>query len=193
MAGAFMARMHQHALQFKFPEGVSRPRIKWDELLWLDENYQQALTLEEYKLCVATARAVLEKVDAFTPDTDYGLVHLDLHYWNYLLYQDEIGAIDFDDCQYAPFLYDMAIPLSYLEQRQDFQDLKAGFLRGYAQERRLPPHHEAGLELFMVVRALDMIAWVSSWPSPSFKKMGPEFLATALARLRRYQDSRISM
>ncbi len=194
LAGAFMARMHQHAQQFKFPEGVSRPHVKWDEHLWLDESYQsQVLTIEEHKLCVSTARVVLEKVDAFTPDTDYGLVHLDLHYWNYLLYQDEIGAIDFDDCQYAPFLYDMAVPLSYLDQRQDYKALESGFLRGYALVRRLPPHHKAGLELFMVVRAVDMISWVLSWSSPISKEIRPELLESSLARLRRYQDSRIDV
>jgi Ser/Thr protein kinase RdoA (MazF antagonist) len=124
--------------------------------------------------------------DTFPLDVDYGLVHLDLDPWNMLLHRGTVRAIDFDSCQYAPFLYDMAMPLTYLDDRQDYDNLKAGFLRGYAHERCLPPDHEAGLEFFMVVRALDMITWVLSWPRPTRKKCGPETLAGSLARLRRY-------
>ena len=122
----------------------------------------------------------------FNVDTDYGLTHLDLTPWNYLTHQGEIAAIDFDDCQYAPFLYDLAVPLSYLDERPDYESLRAGFLRGYAHKRQLPLHYEAGLELFIAVRALYMIDWILSWPTPSHHDFGPTLLAKSLNQLRRY-------
>jgi Ser/Thr protein kinase RdoA (MazF antagonist) len=185
-----MARLHNHAKQFNLPEEVLRQHNNWGESwVWLDENYihPKSLTTDDYNLCVTTGKVVLEKIDAFTQDTDYGLVHFDLHPGNFLFHQGEIQAIDFDDCQYAPFLFDMAVPLTYLTERQDYEDLKAGFLKGYSQERRLPPHHEAGLELFMVVRHLDMIAWILSWPS--YKGLGSKLLEKTLTQIRRYNDA----
>jgi Ser/Thr protein kinase RdoA (MazF antagonist) len=102
---------------------------------------------------------------------DYGLTHSDLHQWNYLLYQGKIRAIDFDDCQYAPYLYDMAVPLSYLDQVEEYERLKSSFLSGYSRVRPLPKQWQAGLEMFMAVRALDMVGWVLSWPTISYQRI----------------------
>lgn len=187
--GSFMAQLHRHGEQFKAPDGISRQHVKWEELWpWQEEDCLESKVLapDDCKLAVTTARAVLRKTGTFPRDVDYGLVHLDLHPWNLLLHRGTVGAIDFDSCQYAPFLYDMAIPLTYLGDRQDYESLKTGFLRGYAHERPLPLDHEAGLEFFMVVRALDMITWVLSWPSPARERFGPDTLASSLARLGRY-------
>lgn len=189
LAGSFMARLHNHAKQFTFPEGVSRQNNNWDKTWkWMNENYipSKSLTSEDYNLCVTTSKAVLKKIQEFTQDTDYGLIHFDLHPWNFLLHQGEIQAIDFDECQYAPFLFDIAVPLSYLTERLDYEILKAGFLKGYSKERLLPPDHESGLELYMTVCHLNMIAWILSWPTPSSKKFGPIFLENSLTQIRRY-------
>ncbi|MCZ6817985.1 MAG: phosphotransferase [Calditrichaeota bacterium] len=189
LAGSFMANLHNHTRKFRLPGQCSRRHFSWGELRrWQDVDTPgpEALTPDDFTLCMAAAKAVSEKIDDFIVETDYGLVHLDLTPWNYLLHRGEIGAIDFDDCQFAPFLYDMAVPLSYIDEHQDYQSLKDGFLRGYAHKRQLPQHHGAGLELFIVVRALYMINWILGWPSPSHQTFGPNLLAKALNQLSRY-------
>jgi len=188
LAGSFIANLHHHVGKFKLPDEFSRQHVNWGELRrWLDEETPQPKTLtpEDCALCATTAKAVSERINKFIVDSDYGLVHLDLNPWNYLLHQGKIAAIDFDDCQYAPFLYDMAVPLSYLDKRQDYESLRDGFLRGYTNKRQLPLHYEAGLELFIVIRAFQMIDWILSWPNPSHHAFGPSFLANSLSQLKR--------
>jgi Ser/Thr protein kinase RdoA (MazF antagonist) len=189
LAGSFMARLHNHTKRLKLPDGISRQHNNWDDTwVWMNEKYipTKSLTTDDYNICVTTSKAVLENIGGFTQDTDYGLIHFDLHPWNFLFHQGEIRAIDFDECQYAPFLYDIAVPLSYLTERQDYEDLKSGFLRGYSKERRLPQKHEAGLELFMAICHLNMIAWILSWPTPSHKGFGKKFLKNSLTQIKRY-------
>jgi Ser/Thr protein kinase RdoA (MazF antagonist) len=193
LAGAFMAQLHGHARRFTLPEGVSRRHAAWGELrLWQHgvRNQLGALTEADDQLCQKAAQAILAQMSAIDVSADYGLTHSDLHQWNYLLHQGEIRAIDFDDCQYAPYLYDIAVSLSYLDQRADYERLRDSFLSGYRRVRPLPKQWAAGLEMFMAVRALDMVGWVLSWPTISYQEFGPGLLADSLQRLRRYTLNR---
>jgi Ser/Thr protein kinase RdoA (MazF antagonist) len=62
----------------------------------------------------------------------FGLIHADLHQENYLFHGKQVRAIDFDDCGYGPFVYDLAVTLSELEHRADYPTLRAALLAGYA-------------------------------------------------------------
>jgi Ser/Thr protein kinase RdoA (MazF antagonist) len=193
LAGAFMAQLHSHARRFTLPEGVSRRHASWGEVrLWSDglRNQPKALTEVDHQLCQRAAQALLAQMSAIDMSADYGLTHSDLHQWNYLLHQGEVRAIDFDDCQYAPYLYDIAVPLSYLDQYEDYERLKDSFLSGYSRVRPLPKQWPVGLEVFMAVRALDMVGWVLSWPTISYQEFGPELLADSLQRLHCYTLNR---
>lgn len=164
-AGAFMAHLHRHALESRIPSQLRRPRIEWKELRrWLDHDDRTSVLSPQDRLLGATAaRLLLEFLETSSFAGDFGLIHRDLHPWNYLINGTEIAAIDFDDCQFAPFLCDIAVPLSYLDDRADYQDLKANFINGYASIRAMPAGYEEDLNLFMVARSLYMIDWILGW------------------------------
>lgn len=188
-AGAFMAQLHLHAEQFQLPDGLTRNHAKWIEVQVWQERFNanpRVLQHNEYELCVSIARHIAIRMQNVDATQDYGLTHSDLHQWNYLVYQEEVRAIDFDDCQFAPFSYDLAIPLSYLDHRNDYTYLREHFLQGYARVRQLPRYYEDEIDLFMAVRALDMIAWILTWPNIDHQPFGPELLANSLSRLRRF-------
>ena len=48
---------------------------------------------------------------------DSGLIHADLHHGNLLLH-DSLTAIDFDDCAYGSYAFDLAMPIYYAVRTQ---------------------------------------------------------------------------
>ena len=66
----------------------------------------------------------------------FGFIHADLHQWNYLFHGEEVRAIDFDDCGWGYFTYDMAVTL-VSGGSGTFPALQDAFLTGYQRVRPL--------------------------------------------------------
>jgi Ser/Thr protein kinase RdoA (MazF antagonist) len=112
----------------------------------------------------AGRKSVMELVDRAKrelgtgPDV-FGLIHADLHQENYLFHQGRVRAIDFDDCGWGHFVYDLAVTLGELQHLPDSDALRAGLLRGYRAVRPLPPEHERYVEVFAGLRVLKLTLW----------------------------------
>ena len=88
-----------------------------------------------------------------------GLIHADLHYENFLFHDGVARAIDFDDCGWGFYLYDVAVTLWELEERENYSRLRDAFLEEYGQHRRLPPNHDAHLRALFLLRRIQMLMW----------------------------------
>jgi len=94
----------------------------------------------------AAAQRVHTTVQALGENQDvFGFIHADLHQWNYMFHGEEVRAIDFDDCGWGYYTYDMAVTLSYLEDWGTFPALQDAFLTGYQRVRPLPRRYAAAL------------------------------------------------
>jgi Ser/Thr protein kinase RdoA (MazF antagonist) len=188
--GAFMAHLHHHAERFALPDGAVRSHTAWDRLAyWCDRRNDTSATLtaEEQDLCAAAAERLQVEIAGVGRDTDYGLIHADLHLHNCLLHEGELGVIDFADCRFASYFYDIAVPLTYLDERPDYERLRAAFFEGYAGVRSLPDGYEGAVQTFMVARAFDIVEWIHlDWPSPTHFPFGPALLASAIRRIEGY-------
>jgi Ser/Thr protein kinase RdoA (MazF antagonist) len=188
--GAFMAHLHDHAEQFSFPGGITRPRTEWNKLAyWQDpqNDTSATLTAEQRDLCAAAAKRLLADIEQIGTDTDYGLIHADLHPHNCLLYKGRLGVVDFADCRFASHFYDMAVPLTYLAEHHDYEAFRTAFYKGYRRIRPLPDRTEAAVQIFMVARAFDLVEWIHlDWPSPTHFPFGPALLGSAVRRIRHY-------
>ena len=71
------------------------------------------------------------------PDV-FGLIHADLHLENALFDGDAVRLIDFDDCGFGYWLYDIAVPLWEYRGRADYAAILAALLDGYRERRELP-------------------------------------------------------
>jgi Ser/Thr protein kinase RdoA (MazF antagonist) len=160
--GAFMAQLHRHAEQFiaSHPTQPIRRALFCDVHAWLHVPRKAVAyySLEELAVFAAAAQQVQTTVCKLGEGKDvFGFIRADLHQWNYMFHDEAVRAIDFDDCGWGYYAYDMAVTLSYLEARPAFPALQEAFLRGYQSVRSLPGRYTECLEVFLAARILLMV------------------------------------
>ncbi|AKS30760.1 phosphotransferase enzyme family protein [Mycolicibacterium goodii] len=195
------AIMHDHAHSWAAPASFTRfswdldailgPRARWGN--WRDAP---ALTAADK---VSIERAVTEitgRISEFgtTPDR-FGLIHADLRLSNLMVDPTTPGAgitvIDFDDCGWGWHLADLAAVVSWLEDSPEADGIIAEWLRGYRAVRALPEDHLALIPTFVLLRRVQLTAWIASHADADAAiSVGAEY-ARGTARLaERYLDDR---
>lgn len=163
--GQLMGRLHEHAAAWTLPPGFVRRT--WDaeglfcgtgptprEEIWVQLDHE---TNEVFAAVVDALR----KADAALgrgPDA-FGLLHGDLHPGNLVLSEEGLHPIDFDDCGFGWWLYDLAVVCSYQDHRPDYEAVRSALLAGYGKVRELPPRQLAFLPTFIAVRNATMALW----------------------------------
>lgn len=191
--GAFMAQLHTHAEQFVAagPPRPMRRALFCKVATWSPALHNAVTVFSPAERAVLTA--VAEWVHAMVEDLGetrdvYGFIHADLHQANYLFQGDTVGAIDFDDCGWGYYAYDMAVTLANLEKRPAFPALEEAFLTGYQSVRPLPRRYAACRAVFRAARILVIVLWILSWPRLTSQAWGPAYLQEAVARLRHFLE-----
>ncbi len=121
--GRLTTRLHDHAQGFQPPPGFTRKRI--DDIPATRAAVVPLVAGVRPPGDVALVEAALDRVAAALdglgegPDA-YGLIHADLHQWNYLFHHGQVHLLDFDDCGYAPFLYHLAVTTFEMEHYRTF-------------------------------------------------------------------------
>jgi Ser/Thr protein kinase RdoA (MazF antagonist) len=200
--GELTARLHHHATHWERPAGFTRRRVdKLNPLRQEQDDYfdetvaAQAIqavaavsTLQEGTVVAAVIQKVWAVLQALveTPGT-FGLIHADLHQRNYLFHNGRAGAIDFDDCGYGHWLYDLAVTLYCLNDHPDFAALREAFLTGYRRSRPLSTAQEEHLSTFMALRTLQDLLWViEERDQPAFRDRWQTQMIDRLQALREF-------
>jgi Ser/Thr protein kinase RdoA (MazF antagonist) len=121
----------------------------------------------------------------------FGLIHADIHTANYLVERGRIGLIDFEDCGWGYYLYDLAVVLDEIEAEYVEQAvvLRAALLHGYRQIRPLCAEHEALLDIFITMRLAELVRWFGSSNKPEFEPSTASLLRQATDYMSRLLDS----
>lgn len=97
-----------------------------------------------------------------------GLIHADLHFGNFVVQAEGIGAIDFDDCGFGFHGYDLAIPLTQLKglcdknPKKNFSAFVNAIQEGYASVGRWDEYDAKALPYFLAARRVLMLGWLAS-------------------------------
>lgn len=163
--GAFMGKLHDLSRDFQ----PSQPRFaRFD----IEHDFEEVIATGRKYLPPedeAVLKAYSETINAIrklpkSPDV-YGLCHIDFHGGNFFITNaGEITLFDFDDCQYAWFIYDIAMALFYaishncqqpneLEKAERFL---SAFWAGYSEEYPLDPWWLSQIPLFLRLREIDL-------------------------------------
>ncbi|HEX7842880.1 MAG TPA: phosphotransferase [Kofleriaceae bacterium] len=138
--GRIFARLHNRAQTYK----LSNPRFKRQEWYEYDVvDIDRFAPPEEQLVRERTAR-IIERLKQLprTPE-DYGVIHADLHPHNFCFADGRITVFDFDNCEYAWFVKDIAVILFYVargaprgQREEAVAAFLAPFLEGYRELRR---------------------------------------------------------
>ena len=187
--GRLMARLQDHAQGFQPPHGFTRPRI--DDISATRAAVMPLVASVRPPGDVALVEAALDRVAATLdglghgPDA-YGLIHSDLHQWNYLFHHGQVHLLDFDDCGYAPFLYDLAVTTFEVEQYPHFPMLRAALLAGYGATRPLPSDPETVLTTLTQLRRIQNLIWDIGLQGDVYGRDRQQIITTGLDRLRAF-------
>src|SRR6185437_75258 len=92
----------------------------------------------------------------------FGLVHADLRLDNVLFDGADAYVIDFDDCGWSWFMYDLAACLTFIEDRPDLSELVTSWIAGYRELGPLDDQAEAIVPTMIMLRRLLVLAWIGS-------------------------------
>ncbi len=190
--GSYMARLHEHAERWTPPPEFVRSSWDWERLFGASTLLWSAGTnvyrRDELQVFAAAAERIGENLRALGKGPDvFGMIHSDLNPSNFVFQDGEAYAIDFEQCGWGYYLFDIEVTLSEFEDWGDrCAPLQAAFLEGYHQVRPLPSGYQAYRETFKAMRTVDLVEWILEWESPEFRPWGPKYLSYAVETLTQF-------
>jgi Ser/Thr protein kinase RdoA (MazF antagonist) len=166
--GRLMAQLHQHAARWVPPQSFTRLSYDWEGLFGegtgtgIPSSTLWELVPERFNGPFALAAYDLQQVmDAWgTGPNVYGLIHADLGVdANVLFWRGDARAIDFDDCRFGYWMFDLAIALEHCQEDAAFPRLRDALLDGYAEMRALSQEQVRQLPLFLAACNALFVVW----------------------------------
>jgi Ser/Thr protein kinase RdoA (MazF antagonist) len=180
--GEISARLHEHVLHWQRPAGFER--LVWDAdhiflpgANWGDWRAAPAMDAPTRAVLERLERAVRRRLAAFgKAPTRFNLIHADIRLANLLIEEGSTRVIDFDDCGFGWFLYDVATTVSFVEDHPKVPEWIAAWCEGYRRVRPLPAADEAEIPTFVLMRRMALLAWIGSHAETDLAKaQGPAF------------------
>lgn len=166
--GQITAILHNQAEHW---DGASQiKRFTWDYETLIGKNCRWG-SWQEYNgiseadkaLFFEAHRKIKTRLDHFGKSPSrFGLIHSDLHVQNIIRQGSQLKVIDFDDCGFGWFLYDLASSLLSYSENLDF--LIESWLSGYRTVRTLSKEDEAEIPTFILMRRLVRLGWLATHP-----------------------------
>jgi Ser/Thr protein kinase RdoA (MazF antagonist) len=192
--GEVTARLHSHARGWTPPPGFTRKR--WDATTILGPtphwgHWWQAHGLDpEGRALLSRATAELaDRLAAYGTGPDvFGLIHADLRLANLMLDDDGLVAIDFDDCGFGWWIYDLAAAVSFFETDPRIPGLIARWCDGYGRAGTLAAKDRAMIPAMILLRRVLLGAWLSTRADSDTAQTlgGPGFTAGTLELAEAY-------
>jgi Ser/Thr protein kinase RdoA (MazF antagonist) len=193
LLGEICGRMHQHSRGWTRP--ASFVRFSWDYDTCVGATprwgrWQDGIGVgpDEHATLTRAAGVMQARLARFGKSADrFGLIHADMRLANLLVNGPDIQVIDFDDCGFGWFLFDLGASLSFIEHDPRVPGLCEAWLRGYRTVLPLPDADAAEIPTFILLRRLQLVAWVGSHRfADSARELGAEFTAGACELAERY-------
>ena len=201
--GEITARLHLQSRQWIPPKGFSRKSWDVETILgdtphWGHWRQAQGLDRDGEALLARATMTLAERLHGYgTGPETFGLIHADLRLANLMTDGESLTAIDFDDCGFGWWAYDLAAALSFIETDPRLPDLITRWCEGYERVAALRPEDRAMIPALIFLRRVLLTAWLATRAdSDTAQALGgagytrgtldlaEDFLADGLARFR---------
>ncbi|MBG0787188.1 MAG: phosphotransferase [Anaerolineaceae bacterium] len=163
--GSFLGRLHTFSAAYH-PDKDTPKRYTFDvDSKAMIAEAEKSLPASDNTI-KALYRETIDEILALPRDSGgFGLCHSDFHSGNFFVTdKGQITLFDFDDCQYAWYVYDIAMALFYAismdcQGREELEKARiflTNFLIGYRQEFALDPSWLLQIPLFLKLREIDL-------------------------------------
>src|SRR3954467_11927531 len=195
--GAVTARLHAHARRWRRPAWFTRFTWDYDTSIgdrghWGRWQDGMAVGPAEHAALGRLDETLRRRLGAFGTGPDrFGLVHADMRLANLIVDLDdparpgqdgpsapsrEVTVIDFDDCGFGLYLYDLGSSLSFIEDDPRVPELIDAWVAGYREVGSLSEEEVAELPTFVLLRRLLLVAWIGSHRDTELaRSMGEDF------------------
>jgi Ser/Thr protein kinase RdoA (MazF antagonist) len=166
--GEVSARMHEHAKGWQLPPGFTRHTWDYETSLggrptWGRWQDGMGMIPAHETILGRMSEAIRRRLERYgKPRERFGLTHADIRLANLLVEGEHTRVIDFDDCGFSWYLYDLGTALSFIEHRPDVPDLVESWLRGYHKVVTLSAEERQEIPTFIMLRRLLLVAWIGS-------------------------------
>ena len=167
--GQAVAQLHNFSTGWQPPAEFTRPVWDWDSQLGGSmfrhpmEKVVQSIPAKYQEPFQVISREAKRIMDEFGKGKDaYGLIHSDLYPENVLFKAGKALPIDFEDCGFGYWMWDISIALCTWAWGNDWELMRDAFWKGYSQVRTLPKSQWSQLDLFIAMQFATMVLWSSA-------------------------------
>ena len=192
--GAITAKLHLHAMSWNADNSL--PRFHWDiedmfgdTSRWGDWSKNPALTESQKEIFSQTVAIGCKRLEKYGKKPDrYGLIHSDLNINNILVDGDQVKILDFDDCGYGWFLFDLSTAV--LEYDTNLSEMTRAWLDGYQTVRPLSAEDLQEVDTFIVLRKIVRMGWIAShWDNDTVKRVTDRYYTETEKLARAYCET----
>lgn len=160
--GRLMASLHSHTSEL----GLNLPTMDMGYFDGRLLNLCHALRATEFpnddlqRFRLKMTQIIADYGELLQARDSYGIIHADFHSGNYLLDGDAVYLIDFENCKFGYYFYDLSLALMELSAQQ-----RSAFLKGYQSLRPLPDDFGMLLSRFLCLAYVDNLGFHASNPA----------------------------
>jgi len=168
--GTLTATMHNQASAWPAPPGFTRHALDHDGLMGETPHWgrfweHRSLSAAERRLLLDTRARMYERLARLSrAPSGYSLIHSDMHPGNILVDGSRLTAIDFDDAGFGWHQYDIAVVLTYWQNKPNEAAVEHAFLAAYRAARPVPDEALALIPMFRLIRWMASIGWFHERP-----------------------------
>jgi Ser/Thr protein kinase RdoA (MazF antagonist) len=166
--GEMIAHLHNFSAQWTPPPNFTRPEWDWQGQLG-GEHFRQPLDeiiaaipdrfREAFLEISGKTKQVMDQLGKSSHV--YGLIHSDLYPENILFKSGRALPIDFEDCGYGYWIWDIATALCLWPWTEDWTWMRDALFDGYLKVRTIPQEQIDLLDLFMAAQYATMVLWAT--------------------------------
>lgn len=198
--GKITAHFHINDLNRSKHESVDRPSwdvetILGDSPIWGKWQYGPGITSDRLRLFEEVSNTVKSRLEVYGKSfNQFGLIHSDLRLDNMLIDNEQYKVLDFDDCSYGWYLFDLAATFNSIGYESSAShrlkirgsDLIQSWLKGYRKYRYLSQEDEDEIPTFIMMRRLMSIGWMGSRDNKKTRKIGETYTLSTVDLAKEY-------
>lgn len=161
-----VAQFHKFSSTYRPPPGFVRP--VYDEQWYFGPHswrtsaeFLSRLDPEHAAYLLKANDRVRERLRGYSQNADlFGLIHYDLHAGNFLFHENRANIIDFDECGFGYYLFDLAHILFEFIDDPRYVVFGEIAVKQYTQARPGPRISEADLNTFLALQCVAYVNWM---------------------------------